>query len=362
METKGLIFIPDISGFSRFVNEMEIEHSRLIIQELLEILIDANQSGLEVSEIEGDAILFYKFGDKPSLIEIHSQVEKMFSAFHKNLMAYESRKYCQCHACLSAINLTLKVITHYGEFTGYKVKDFNKLIGKGIIVAHQLLKNDIPNHEYWLVTDELYRNDAINTLPATIKWHDSIKNTDEGTISFHYTQLGYLKSKLSSEPPSKPDLADKTKVISFTKEYDVDLITLFHATGDFNYRHRWMNGVTKVVVENHFLPRVGMRCRVISDGGETITYSSHYIYQKDKVQFSETDESSGMLTSYTLEKKGDRKTKLTMDYYISKNKLSVLLFNLGKKRKLKASVEKSLQNLAELAGQIKVLRSTGAVA
>ena len=46
METKGLIFIPDISGFSRFVSEMEIEHSRLIIQELLEILIDANHSGL----------------------------------------------------------------------------------------------------------------------------------------------------------------------------------------------------------------------------------------------------------------------------------------------------------------------------
>ena len=58
METKGLIFIPDISGFTRFVNETEIEHSRLIIQELLETLISANSIGLEISEIEGDAILF----------------------------------------------------------------------------------------------------------------------------------------------------------------------------------------------------------------------------------------------------------------------------------------------------------------
>ena len=277
-------------------------------------------------------------------------------------MAYESRKYCQCHACLSAINLTLKVITHYGEFTGYKVKDFNKLIGKGIIVAHQLLKNDIPNHEYWLVTDELYQHGFANTLPATIKWHDSIKNTDEGTIQFHYTPLSYLKNKLSSEPPSKPDLTNKTKLISFTRDYDVDFITLFHATGDFNYRHRWMDGVKKVIVENHFLPRVGMRCRIISDKGESITYSSHYIYQKDKVEFSETNEDSGMLTSYTLQKTGDKKSKLTIDYYINKNKFSTLLFSLGKKRKLKASVEKSLQNLAELAGQLKVLRSSEAVA
>ena len=37
MENKGLLFIPDISGFTRFVNKVDIEHGRLIIQELLEI-------------------------------------------------------------------------------------------------------------------------------------------------------------------------------------------------------------------------------------------------------------------------------------------------------------------------------------
>ena len=45
MENRGLLFIPDISGFSRFVNAVEIEHSRFIIQQLLEVLIRANDSG-----------------------------------------------------------------------------------------------------------------------------------------------------------------------------------------------------------------------------------------------------------------------------------------------------------------------------
>src|SRR5882724_9345641 len=142
MENKGILFIPDISGFTRFVNETDISHSRLIIQELLEILINANQIGLEVSEIEGDAILFYKFGESPDVKAVYKQVEKMFCEFHRYLNAYDERRFCQCDACISAINLTLKVITHYGEFTGYNVKNFNKLIGKDIIVAHQLLKND----------------------------------------------------------------------------------------------------------------------------------------------------------------------------------------------------------------------------
>src|SRR6266480_3685460 len=108
MENKGLLFIPDISGFTRFVNETEIDHSRLIIQELLEVLINANQIGLQVSEIEGDAILFYKFGECPDLEELYKQVEKMFCEFHRSLAVYDMRRFCYCKACSAAINLTLK--------------------------------------------------------------------------------------------------------------------------------------------------------------------------------------------------------------------------------------------------------------
>jgi hypothetical protein len=120
MEKRGLLFIPDISGFSKFVNEVEIQHSQFIIQQLLEVLINANDSDLEISEIEGDAILFYKFGQPAELNALYKQVEKMFRAFHQYLISYDNRKICQCKACISAVDLTLKVITHYGEFTPAK--------------------------------------------------------------------------------------------------------------------------------------------------------------------------------------------------------------------------------------------------
>jgi len=170
MDNKGLLFIPDISGFTRFVTESEINHSRLIIQELLELLINANQIALEVSEIEGDAILFYKFGEPPQLGELYKQVEKMFCEFHKNLLSYDLRRYCQCSACASAADLSLKVITHYGEFTEYNVKNFSKLIGKDVIVAHQLLKNDIEQHEYWLVTEGLLHENLPKDFTGWMKW------------------------------------------------------------------------------------------------------------------------------------------------------------------------------------------------
>lgn len=354
MESKGLIFIPDISGFSRFVNEMEIEHSRLIISELLEILIDANCTGLAVSEIEGDAILFYKFGERPPLEEVYDQVKKMFEAFHKNLMAYENRRYCQCEACLSAIGLTLKVITHYGEFTGYQVKDFNKLIGKDIIVAHRLLKNEIDNHEYWLVTDNLTSDKSLPEPARWIKWSDGTKKTDEGTISFSYVPLGQLKNQIPPDPPQKLDLTKKSKVITFEKIYETDIIPLLHAAADFSYRPRWMDGVKEVEIENHFLPRIGVRCKMISDNGEAFTYANHYSYQKERIEFSEVDEGTETLWHYILEKLGDRETRLTLDLYIEKTIFSKLLFNFGKKNVLKPKITKSLHNLDGFVGQIRV--------
>jgi len=222
MENRGLIFIPDISGFTRFVNETAIEHSRLIIAELLDVLINSNQLGLEVSEIEGDAILFYKFGATPDLKDIYEQVEKMFCDFHRNLVVYDHRRFCQCKACMSAVNLSLKVITHYGEFTGYQVKNFSKLIGKDIIVAHQLLKNDIKQHEYWLVTKSLLQNNMPVDFAGWMKWDSSVQQTENGEVMYHYTQLGQLKNEITPEPLPLRELSKKIKVYSVSKEYETD--------------------------------------------------------------------------------------------------------------------------------------------
>lgn len=194
MKHHGLIFIPDISGFTQFVNSVELTHSQHIIGELLETILDANQMGLNVSEVEGDAILFYKLGKSPDLDVTYKQVEKMFLSFHKYLELHESRRTCHCGACTSAINLSLKIISHYGEFTEYKIKNFLKLIGKDIIIAHQLLKNDIPQHEYWLITNNLSGGKIPKKFTSLLKWDHGTKQVDENEISFHFAQLGHLKS------------------------------------------------------------------------------------------------------------------------------------------------------------------------
>jgi hypothetical protein len=354
LENKGLLFIPDISGFTQFVNQTDIEHSRLIIQELLEILINANQIGLEVSEVEGDAILFYKFGESPGLDKLYQQVEKMFTEFHRQLGIYDVTRFCQCKACQSAINLSLKVITHYGEFTGYNVKTFNKLIGKDVIVAHQLLKNDIDQHEYWLVTSNVLPGDQPAGFKQWMKWDSSAKKTESGEVTFHYTQLGPLRNELPAQPPLQLELSERVKALNVTREYDAEIIPLFHATGDFKYRSQWQEGVKSIEGLTHFLPRVGMRCRRISDNGEETIYASSYFFSPEKIIFSETDEDKKSASYFTLEKITETRTRLTIDYYIRKNAMDELLFKFFKKQKMKRKLERSLENLEPVVKSIKL--------
>lgn len=354
MNDKGLIFIPDISGFTRFVNETEINHSRLIIQELLETIINSNEIGLEISEIEGDAILFYKFGEPPELEKLYHQVEKMFCEFHKSLIAYNRYQYCKCQACISSINLSLKVISHYGEFTGYNVKNFSKLLGKDIIVAHQLLKNDIEDHEYWLVTQNLLGDHQPEALTKWMKWDQSAKQTETGNVVFQYTQLGKLKNNLQTEPPYQLDLKSKVKMFSISKDYDTDMITLLHAAGTPGFKNRWLENVKKIEEVNHFLPRVGMKWKSISENGEEFIFSTSYNFSDEQVEFSETDEQKKTATYFTVQKTGGGKSRLTMDFYLTNRLSDRIIFKLLKEKKLKASYSKSFQNLAAFVKELNV--------
>jgi hypothetical protein len=354
MENKGLLFIPDISGFTRFVTEMEIDHSSHIIQELLEILINANTTGLEISEIEGDAILFYKYGELPDLKTVYGQVEKMFCEFHRHLSVYENRRLCQCKACRAAADLSLKVVTHYGEFTGYNVKSFNKLIGRDVIVAHQLLKNEIEKHEYWLVTSNLLHDRSPEGFKNWMIWDQSAKKTETGEISFRYTQLTPLKDEIKPEPPLDLNIHEKKKIISVSKEYDIDINTLFYAAGHFEFRHKWVVGIKAIDEVSHYLPRVGTRHRCVLDNGQTFIYTTHFSYTPEKIVMVETDEKKRSSTYFIFEKINENRTKFTFDFYLKNNPVLQLIFGLTMKKKYESIFIRSLDNLEQFAKEVEI--------
>ena len=81
------------------------------------------------------------------------------------------------------------------------------------------------------------------------------------------------------------------------------------------------------------------------ENGQVIIYASSYSYHPERIEFSETDEKKKSSTYYLLEKTGENKTRLTLDFYLEKNIANQTIFKLVKKKKMENSFQKSLLNL-----------------
>ncbi len=153
--TPALICIPDITGFTEFMSDSKLESSSRLISSLLNKIIYANQIGLKVSEIEGDAILFYKSGDLPSIEKLLLQSQQFYTDFHKKLEEFSAEQKDNKDFSGLSDRLGLKIIMHYGQIGMVEVGSHLKLMGEDVIVAHRLLKNEVPYPEYVLFTEAL---------------------------------------------------------------------------------------------------------------------------------------------------------------------------------------------------------------
>ena len=200
MENSGFLYIPDISGFTKFVTQTEIEHSNGIISDLIEVIIKSNYLKLNISEIEGDSVLFYLLGEPPALEAIVNQSKRMFIDFHAAIHTMTQEFDCSCRACTTISNLTLKFITHYGECKEVPIQKFTKLIGSDVILAHRLLKNSVPDKEYLLLSQKYLDNQKSKSLMQEdwINFKQSIEVLEDfGEINTKYIPLSPLKNLVS---------------------------------------------------------------------------------------------------------------------------------------------------------------------
>lgn len=196
----GLIIIADISGFTNYIQATDIEHSQINVAKLLEAIIDENELGLSVAEIEGDAVFFIKFAYDFSFLEIMTQIKKMAIKFHQVLKELSLNKSCKCGACSTLEKLKIKFIVHTGKIGTIMIKDYCKLFGIDIIIAHRLLKNNLSIDEYALFTNKIIQkfNKEINTIfPKDNLLSDSeIDYENIGRIKYHYMALNSLNISL----------------------------------------------------------------------------------------------------------------------------------------------------------------------
>ena len=144
MTQQGFLIISDITGYSKYVNESELEHARDSLTALLNILIDHTKSPLVLSKLEGDAVFSYApaggFLQGQSLLDM---IESTYASFRKALELMVLNTTCTCNACRNLPNLDLKFFVHFGSYMTQKLGTFTELVGNDVNLVHRLAKNHV---------------------------------------------------------------------------------------------------------------------------------------------------------------------------------------------------------------------------
>lgn len=342
---QAFIFIPDIGGFTRFVNATEINHAQHIISELLEVIIDANQLGMSVSEVEGDAVLFYSL-DIPKVDQVLNQAKQTFIDFHAHLRKYDLERVCQCGACTSAADLTLKIIAHCGEIGFTRVKEVEKPFGGPLVQSHRLLKNDVKELEYLLVTDALMAEQKPNG------WSSFVSGSNEyDGIEIPYQCIDM--SPLHGEVPDPPPLKSYDKMKNPVRREMVvnkPLYLVFEIVNNLDFRLLWNKNLEDLEYEKDKLNRAGTRHRCLFEGGFADFETVKGDFGEDALVYGEKIEkvpiAKDVILYYILKEK-DQQTHVTVEGHFKLHPLLSFLSPLVKS-KLLQGITHSLKELEKV--------------
>ena len=317
-QANSLIFLPDISGFTNFVSSTESEHSQHIIAELLELLIDNEELDLTLSDIEGDAIFYYKYKSVPTQEELFNQVKKMFVNFHSHLKLYEERRICQCGACCSASELNLKFFAHAGEMDFIKIKEDKKPYGQDVIVAHRLMKNDVPIDDYLLVSQGVFDAWGVDVVSIPIELEGIKGHTeyDLGRVDYQYFKLNPFR-KYAKLPNPVKTIISTDPVIKISETIKKAPQDLFELVSNLDHRLKFNTDVDGFKYQKDRVNRVGTKHTCVVNNKniefETVTNND---FGKDKLVYGELTHDfpiiKDMATFFVIEPEGEQ-SKITIE-------------------------------------------------
>jgi len=146
----GYLMLADISGYTSFVAQTEIEHADMALSFLLETIVGKIAGQLTIGQLEGDAVFAYieesQLPEARSLLEL---IDQTYLAFRDKALALYSQATCPCRACRALPTLDLKFMLHRGEFLIQQVASVRHLLGTDVNLIHRLAKNHVSESTGW---------------------------------------------------------------------------------------------------------------------------------------------------------------------------------------------------------------------
>lgn len=138
------MLIADISGYTVYLTQSELQHAQEVLQSLLELLVEHTRPPLVLSRLEGDAVISYALEETAvqgqTFVEL---IENTYVDFRRAIELMVLNNTCQCNACANVSALDLKFFLHHGAFGIQRLGGHDELVGSDVILIHRLLKNRV---------------------------------------------------------------------------------------------------------------------------------------------------------------------------------------------------------------------------
>jgi uncharacterized protein YndB with AHSA1/START domain len=247
MESKiqeGFLLFADITGYEKYLNDVEIEHATGVIQELLELIINQNVPPLQYATVKGDGVLMHlptSLLDRPEVIL--ELVESTYLSFKDRVKSIDRNNTCGCRACTSAPDLDLKFFVHYGQYLPQHSHDDRvDLTGMdALLLKERKLKNQVENIREPFI---LFTDASLEKLDLGLT--DTILNKAEYQ---HYGEIPTTRINLS---PRYQQLLEQRRTFIRPEEADIDIsleitarpIEIWEWLNDPHLRTKWMRART----------------------------------------------------------------------------------------------------------------------
>lgn len=239
---EGYLVLADISGYTSFLAENELDHAPAILRQLLTLLVNRLTPTLELAEVEGDAVFAYAPAARISRAELLLEViEDTYSAFRDRQRTMQHNATCPCNACQSISQLDLKFITHCGSYVMQNIRGSPKPVGTCVNVAHRLLKNGVAEATGW-------RGYALFSRQCLSRMEEPLEGLYEATE--RYEHLGVVPTGSLNLDERYRERAEHRRVLLTPKEADVSIVFDFSGPppivwdwlNDPHKRNAWMKG------------------------------------------------------------------------------------------------------------------------
>jgi uncharacterized protein YndB with AHSA1/START domain len=260
----GFLVLADISGYTRYLTGVELEHSHDILADLLGLVADSLCPPLELAKLEGDAVFCFRRDDGSldgdSLL---ASFEETYLAFARRRRTVALSSSCACKACRRVPDLDLKLFAHRGSFVEHHVAGSRELVGADVILVHRLLKNSVGEsggpHGYALLTDACA---ASSEAPERLERHVE-HYEDIGEVACRVLNLGERWGEV--QETTRVEVARDEAAMLFEADVAARPPAVWEAMTDPAHGMRWRVGVSDIR-ENHASS---------SRGAGTVTHCVH---------------------------------------------------------------------------------------